>query len=185
MEHTGDSHDMSPQLQRGGYLANLDLTTTLRMALRRTRSPESRHILLTLPSEPNAPIPPTSGNHHPSGKEVKTCKPMGHHHDTAKGHPTHIPNQGGNIRQPPQLLHLAGHYLFHRIPRGLLLRGSPRRLQLPPNKIVYRKPGIRPRGHEESDSTRPRLIHRHNDTLLDSHGASRLGGYSLVLHYDM
>ena len=32
--------------------------------------------------------------------------------------------------------------------------------------IVHRDPGVRPRRHEESDSTRTSLIHRHNDPFL-------------------
>ncbi len=32
--------------------------------------------------------------------------------------------------------------------------------------------------------TRPRLVHKHNDTLPGGHGASRLGGYPLVLRGD-
>jgi hypothetical protein len=33
--------------------------------------------------------------------------------------------------------------------------------------LVYCKPGIRPRRHEKSDYTRPRLVPGHNYTLLD------------------
>ena len=154
------------------------------MASRRAHPSEPRHGLSQRPLKPNAPIPPTSGNNQPLGQEVHTRQPMGHPPDTKTGHTSHIPNEGGHIRQPPHLLHGARHYLLYRIPGGLILRGTPRRLQLPPNMLVYRKPGIRPRRHEEGDSTRPRLVHGHNYTLLGAHGASRMVGYPLVLRSD-
>jgi len=109
---------------------------------------------------------------------------MGHSPNTTTSHPTHIPNAGGHIRQPPQLLHGAGHRLLHRMPRGLFLWRTPRRLQQQTSGIVHREPGIRPKKHEEGDSPRSRLIHRYDHTLLGGLGATRLGGYPLVLRSD-
>ena len=154
------------------------------MASRRTHPSEPRHGLFPRSPEPNAQVPLKSGDNQPPRQKIQACHPMGHPPDTTTGHPTHVPVKGGNIRQPPQLHHGAGHHLLHNIPIGLLLRGTPRRLQLPPNGSVYRKPGIRPGGHEKGDSTRPRIFNRHNDTLLGSHAASRLGRYTLVFISD-
>jgi len=86
--------------------------------------------------------------------------------DTTTNHPTHIPNAGGNIRQPPQLLNVAGPHLLHRIPGGLGFWRTPRRLQLQTDGIVHRKPGIRPKRQEEGNSPRPRLIHIYDQSFL-------------------